>query len=172
LVAYLVSRNGAVTPGELREALRARLPDHMVPSAFVMLDSLPLSPNGKVDRKALPAPDNSNRMQDAAGTAPATETQKTVAGIMASLLGIQKVNAESNFFDLGGHSLLGTQLIAHMRKAFGINVPLRKVFESPTVAQLSEVIEGILIAEVEAMSEEEAQNSHRLTQTIQAKETH
>jgi acyl carrier protein len=161
LVAYVVFRNGSVPDAELRDLLQARVPAYMVPSVFVMLDALPLTPNGKVDRKALPKPDSSKKLADTTGTDPATETQRTVAGIMASLLGVQKVYAESNFFDLGGHSLLGTQLIAKVRKAFGIRLPLRKVFEAPTVAQLSDAIKEILIAEIEAMSEEEAQNSEK-----------
>jgi acyl carrier protein len=131
----------------------------MIPSAFVILDQFPLTTNGKVDRAALPAPDDENMLIDEAGDAPATEVEKTVAGILASLLGLQQVDAQANFFALGGHSLLGTQLIARIRDAFGINLPLRRVFEAPTVAELSADIEEILLADVEAMSDDEAQAS-------------
>ncbi len=131
----------------------------MIPSAFVILEQFPLTLNGKVDRAALPAPDSANTVRDEAGFAPVTGVEKTVAGIVASLLGVDRVDAQANFFDLGGHSLLGAQLIARIRAAFGINLPLRRVFESATVAELSADIEEILVAEVEAMSEDEVQHS-------------
>lgn len=159
LVAYLTMGEAGPTGNELREFLKAKMPDYMVPSVFVALDELPLTVNGKVDRAALPAPDGTNTLQDEGGVAPVTEIEKTVAKILASLLKLDRVDAEANFFDLGGHSLLGTQLIARLREAFGIELPLRKVFESPTVIELSAGIEEMLVAEVEAMSEEEVQTS-------------
>jgi amino acid adenylation domain-containing protein len=159
LVAYVTTQPEVPAVDELREHLKNRMPDYMIPSAFVILDQFPLTTNGKVDRAALPAPDDENMLIDEAGDAPATEVEKTVAGILASLLGLQQVDAQANFFALGGHSLLGTQLIARIRDAFGINLPLRRVFEAPTVAELSADIEEILLADVEAMSDDEAQAS-------------
>jgi amino acid adenylation domain-containing protein len=155
LVAYVTIHSPEPTVSELREHLKKQIPDYMVPWAFVMLEQCPLTSNGKVDRAALPAPDSANSLPDEAGDAPVTEVEKTVAGIVAALLGLAHVDAQANFFDLGGHSLMGTQLIAQIRGVFGIDLPLRKVFESPTVAQLSVEIEQILVEAVEAMSEGE-----------------
>jgi acyl carrier protein len=135
------------------------MPDYMIPWAFVILEQFPLTPNGKVDRAALPSPASANTLRDEAGVAPVTVVEKTVAGIVAALLGLDRVDAQANFFDLGGHSLLATQLIARVRDEFGINLPLVKVFEFPTVSDLSADIEQILVEEVEAMSEEEIQCS-------------
>ena len=159
LVAYATTHSLPPTVTVLREHLKKRMPDYMIPSAFVILEQFPLTPNGKVDRAALPSPDNANTLRDASGPAPGTDVEKTVAGILASLLKVDRVDAQANFFALGGHSLLGTQLIARIRDAFGINLPLRRVFEAPTVVELSAEIEEILVAEVEAMSEDEVQVS-------------
>jgi acyl carrier protein len=170
LVAYVTSRTNPPTIAELREHLKKQMPEYMVPAAFVILEEFPLTPNGKVDRGNLPAPDSGNTMRDEAGAAPVTEIQTAVAGIMASLLGIESVDAEANFFDLGGHSLLGTQLIASIRKEFGINLPLRVVFEAPSVIELSVAVEEILVAEVEAMGKEEAQDPGGSTTPIHSGE--
>ena len=146
------------TLSELREFVAARLPEFMVPSTFVLLETLPLNANGKVDRAALPDPDDSNTLHDEDFAAPRNELERTVAGILATLLGIGKVGADANFFALGGHSLLGTQLIARLRDTFGIEMPLRGVFEAPTVAELSAEIDRLVLARVERMTEEEAQH--------------
>ncbi|WP_420128652.1 amino acid adenylation domain-containing protein, partial [Longimicrobium sp.] len=126
-------RMRALVPA-LREAARARLPEYMVPSAFVVLESFPVTPNGKVDRGALPAPDTGS----AAGTyvAPRTPAEERMAGIWAEVLGVERVGAEDHFFDLGGHSLLATQLVSRVREAFRTELPLRVVFEAPTLAEL------------------------------------
>ena len=124
---------------------------------FVMLEALPLNANGKVDRGALPEPTARNSLRDDDFIAPRTEVEKRVAEILAPLLGLGQVGVEDNFFLLGGHSLLGTQLIARVRDTFGIELMLRDVFEAPTVAQLSLEIERLLLARLEAMSEVEAQ---------------
>lgn len=159
LVAYVVLKIADLTSNKLREFLKQKLPDYMVPSRFVALDSLPLTSNGKVDRVNLPAPDRANALEDQDSIAPLTTIEATIAGILGSLLKLDNVEREANFFDLGGHSLLGTQLIARIRNSFGIDLPLRSIFDSPTVASLSAEIEQILVAEVEAMSEEEVQHS-------------
>ncbi|HEX7243495.1 MAG TPA: condensation domain-containing protein, partial [Longimicrobiaceae bacterium] len=124
--------------GSLRAHLSARLPEHMVPGAFVVLDRLPLSANGKVDRRALPAPE---REAAAVYVAPRTATEEVLSGIWAEVLGTARVGVEDGFFDLGGHSLLATQVVSRARQAFGAEVPLRALFEAPTVAALAERIE-------------------------------
>src|SRR6266700_3526551 len=147
LVAYLVPTAASETElsaYSLREMMMRYLPDYMIPWAFVLLDKLPMTPNGKVDRAALPRPDEFNMLPDEAFVAPSTPIQERLAGIVASLLGMERVGVEDNFFMLGGHSLLGTQLIVRVAETFGVNVSLHTLFESPTVAQLSEVIEELL----------------------------
>ena len=159
LAAYAATHSLAPSVNELRDYLKKRMPDYMVPSAFFILEQLPLTPHGKIDRTALPAPDSGDTLR----VEPATEVENKVADIVASLLGIDHVDPQENFFDLGGHSLLGAQLIARVRAAFGINLPLRKVFEAATVSELSAEIEEILVAEVEAMSEDEVLRAADLT---------
>ncbi|HEX6912007.1 MAG TPA: amino acid adenylation domain-containing protein, partial [Longimicrobium sp.] len=144
LVAYVVPRDGArPAPAALREDLAGRMPGHMVPSAFVVLDALPLTPNGKVDRRALPAP----QVEGAEGsTAPRTPTEEVLAGLWGELLGVQSPGREDDFFHLGGHSLIATQLVSRARQAFGVELPLRVVFESPTLAAMAEQVDGALRA--------------------------
>ncbi|PYS10990.1 MAG: non-ribosomal peptide synthetase, partial [Acidobacteria bacterium] len=158
LIGYFVPAPGSSPMlGELRDFLSAQLPDFMVPATFVRLDALPLTPNGKVDRGALPAPDDTNTLRDKAFTLPRTDIEKTVGTILADLLGMEQVDVEENFFALGGHSLLGAQLVARVRQTFGIEMPLRVLFEAPTVVGLSAEIEQLLLAKLEAMSEDEVQ---------------
>jgi len=149
LVAYVVSSSQQLTRGSLQEHLRARLPDYMVPAAFVRIDALPLKSSGKVDRTALPAPTTLNTIADEVYIAPRTVAEKRVVSILAELLGLEKVGVNDNFFFLGGHSLLGTQLIARVRSIFGVELPLRKVFDSPTAAELASEIERLLAAQQE-----------------------
>lgn len=144
LVAYVVSSDTRLTRGALQEFLRAQLPDYMVPAAFVRLASLPLNSSGKLDRAALPAPTSLNTITDEAFMAPTTPIEERVVSILAELLGLERVGVNDNFFFLGGHSLLGTQLIARVRNAFGVELSLRKVFDSPTGAELSNEIEYLL----------------------------
>ncbi|GFZ92165.1 amino acid adenylation domain-containing protein [Okeania sp. KiyG1] len=124
---------------ELREYLESRLPDYMVPNNYVVLSQLPLTPNGKVDRKALPAPDNASTLSTEY-VAPQTETQKALTEIWQEVLGIEKVGIHDNFFSLGGHSLLATQLIFRIRQSLEQDVPLKILFESPTIAQLDRTL--------------------------------
>ncbi|NEP60537.1 MAG: amino acid adenylation domain-containing protein, partial [Symploca sp. SIO2G7] len=134
LVAYVVF-DESLTTNQLREFLKSKLPEYMVPSDFVTLDTLPLTPNGKVDRFALPAPDG-EISREHEYIAPHTPSEEIIANIFASVLGVPNVGIHDNFFDLGGHSLLATQLISRLRVALDVEIPLRTLFESPTVAQL------------------------------------
>jgi amino acid adenylation domain-containing protein len=152
LVAWVA---GEATAATLREHLRVRLPEYMVPAAFVILPELPRLPNGKVDRKALPAPDAVAQRQ-APYVAPRTEEEEMLVAIWAEVLQLRQVGIHDNFFDLGGHSLLAAQLVARVRKAVGVELPLRKIFEFPTVMDLALAIEEILIAELEELEEDEA----------------
>jgi acyl carrier protein len=116
----------------------------MVPSAFVVLDALPLTPSGKLDRNALPAPDGARPELDGSYEAPRNPVEEAVAKIWAEVLGVERVGARDNFFELGGHSLLATQVISRIRQAFPVDVPLRRLFEEPTVATLALAItEGL-----------------------------
>lgn len=158
LVAYVVPTPGSrPSYGELRDFLLTHLPEYMVPSVFVSLDSLPLTANGKVDRRALPLPHESNLLRQGPCDLAQTLVEKRVAVIVANLLGLPQVGVNDNFFLLGGHSLLGTQVIARVRESFNVELSLRTLFESPTVAHLSAEIERLLMVKLEGMSEEEAQ---------------
>lgn len=158
LVAYVVLKDGTgPTDADLRDFLNARLPDYMIPSAFVGLESLPLSANGKVDRTALPAPDASNKLHSYRHVAPRTPIERRIADLLAPLLGVQTVSVGDNFFLLGGHSLLGTQLIARLREAFSVDLSLRALFEYPTVEALAAEVERLVDVALDAMSEEEAE---------------
>lgn len=157
LVAYVVSRRGTnLSDGVLREFLSSQLPDYMVPATFVRVASLPVNASGKVDCGLLPAPDHSNLLVDGTCVPPRTPVERRIAEIVAPLLDLEKVSVEDNFFMLGGHSLLGTQLIARTRQAFGVELSLRTLFKSPTVAALAEKVEQLLYARLEAMSEDQA----------------
>jgi amino acid adenylation domain-containing protein len=148
LAAYVVAADGAeVTEAGLRAQLAARLPEYLVPGAVVVLESLPLNANGKVDRAALPAPQWGS---GAEYVAPRTATEEVLAGIWAEVLKLERVGVEASFFDLGGHSLLATQVVSRARLAFGTEVPLRDLFEAPTVAGLARRIEALRSAGVEA----------------------
>jgi acyl carrier protein len=142
LVAYFVAsaQHPAPSTGELRDFLHEKLPEHMIPSAFIALDSMPLTPNGKVDRRALPAPDQSRPQLGAEFVAPRTPVEKELAKIWQELLGVEQVGIHDNFFELGGHSLLLTQLASWIRKAFQVEVPLRLLFDTPTVIEMTKAI--------------------------------
>ncbi|HEV2735072.1 MAG TPA: amino acid adenylation domain-containing protein, partial [Longimicrobiaceae bacterium] len=136
LAGWVVAAGGAeIAPSGIRARLRDRLPEYMVPSTLTVLDALPRSPNGKVDRRALPAPDAAGDAD--AYVAPRTPTEEVLAGIWAEVLGVERVGAHAGFFDLGGHSLLATRATSRIREAFGTEVPLRALFEAPTVAGLA-----------------------------------
>jgi amino acid adenylation domain-containing protein len=142
IVAYVAGADGRARRGELRDHLKARLPDHMIPTAFVALDALPRTPNGKVDRRALasagaagPAP--------TAYVAPSTPLQEVIARIWAEVLGRERIGIHDDFFALGGHSLLATRIVARVAAALRTELPLRALFEAPTVAELAERAEAV-----------------------------
>ncbi|HEX8115992.1 MAG TPA: condensation domain-containing protein, partial [Pyrinomonadaceae bacterium] len=145
LVAYLV---GAPEPaiGDIRAYLKGRLPDYMMPSFFVVLDELPLTINGKVDRRHLPEPEL-NGDDERAPAAARTATEEIVAGIYGQALRLAAVDAEANFFEIGGHSLLATQVMSRIRETFKVELPLRTLFQHPTVRELSRKIEEALHGE-------------------------
>jgi acyl carrier protein len=141
LVAYLVMVKGEPPPAirELRGQLRRMLPDYMVPSAFVMLDSLPLTPNGKIDRDRLPEP---KRPVAAVAASPASHTEQVLAGIWTDLMKLEQVGRHDNFFELGGHSLLAAQVMARVKRLLNCELPVRALFEAPTVSELSARIQA------------------------------
>jgi amino acid adenylation domain-containing protein len=142
LVAYVMpSQQRAPTVSELRDFMRAKLPEYMVPSAFMMMSALPLTPSGKVDRRLLPAPDQTRPEIKETFVSPRTPLEEMLAGIWAQLLKLERVGIDDNFFDLGGHSLLAIQIISRVRTTFQIALPLQSLFETPTVAGLANVID-------------------------------
>jgi amino acid adenylation domain-containing protein len=161
IVAYVV---GASAPhDELRAALRKRLPEYMLPSAFVFLKNLPLTPNGKVDRAALPEPEDVRAGVQTEFVAARTPVEEKLAGLWASLLKLKTIGVYDNFFELGGHSLLATQVVSRMRKEFQVEITLVSLFESPTVAAMAEKIEKAtadttarLLLELDQLSDDEA----------------
>ncbi len=160
LVAYVVSaKEDAPTVGELRNFLRQTLPEYMVPSVFVYLEALPLSPSGKVNRRALPAPEGLRPELEREYVAPRTPTEEKMAAICAELLGTDQIGIYDNFFELGGHSLLAAQFISRVRDAFHVELPLRSLFENPTVADLAR--------QVEAAGEAAQKDSERIAQILE-----
>ncbi len=144
LVAYLVGNFVAeAVPGDLREHLRKSLPDYMIPSAFVVLEALPLTPSGKVDRKALPAPEVGAGVTEAEHVAPRGPVEELLAGIWEEVLRVERVGARDDFFALGGHSLLATQVVSRVRASLGVELPLQRLFEAPTVAGLARAVEEV-----------------------------
>jgi amino acid adenylation domain-containing protein/non-ribosomal peptide synthase protein (TIGR01720 family) len=155
LVGYIVAHEGArsamahesrrAASSDFRLYLQARLPDYMIPSAFVMLDALPLTPNGKVNRQALPAPAFAAELE-ADAVAPRNPVEEVLASIWSAVLGLESLSVHDNFFALGGHSLLATQVIARVRAAFHVELPLRRLFELPTIAGMAGSIETAMKA--------------------------
>jgi len=170
LLAYVVPAMGHTpTVSELRPALVKTLPDYMIPSVFVFLDTLPLLPNGKVDRLALPDPESTRPALDTPFTAPRTLIEEELAKIWAEVLSLDRVGIHDNFFELGGHSLGATRIISQVIKHFQLELPLQALFQSPTVAEMATVITAqqgkqlgakeleSILTELESLSEEEAQ---------------
>ena len=145
LVAFVVAAAGAaLSPAALRAALETRLPVHMLPSTFVALDALPLTPSGKVDRARLPAVETVEALRDPEFIAPRSDIEIQLAELVGDLLGVHPIGVGDNFFLLGGHSLLGTQLIVRVHDAFGVELSLRAVFDHPTLADLAREVERAL----------------------------
>ncbi len=146
LVAYVVPAQTQADSTAIKERLgqflRARLPNYMLPAAYVLLESLPLLPNRKIDRDALPSPPPPNVGEAAANSVPRTITEERLAALWAQVLGVEQVGIHDNFFELGGHSLLATRLMAYIREAFAITLPLRALFEAPTIAGLAPLLEN------------------------------
>jgi amino acid adenylation domain-containing protein len=143
LIAYVA---GDVEAGGLRTFSKQKLPEYMIPTGFVILDRLPLTPTGKVDREALPVLDPSRPKVETVFVPPQTSTEELLSKIWGEVLKVDRVGVQDNFFDLGGHSLLATQLVSRVRAAFGIDLPLRTLFERPTVADLAAHIDNLLWA--------------------------
>jgi amino acid adenylation domain-containing protein len=139
LVGYVVPREQAPSAAELRRHLAAELPEYMVPAAFVVLDGLPRTGSGKVDRRALPAPDAPGAPAESY-VAPESEAERRLAEIWAEVLRVERVGTRDDFFALGGHSLLATQVVSRVRQAFGAELPLRALFEHPTVTELAALL--------------------------------
>src|SRR6266508_4751954 len=135
-----------LSTAELREYLQQRLPDYMAPGVYVRLERLPLTANGKVDKKALPQPEMAGGELDESYQEPRTEVEEVMAGIWRQVLGVERVGAEDNFFEIGGHSLLATRVVSRMREVFKVELPLRAVFEEKTLAGLSRRVEAELRA--------------------------
>jgi amino acid adenylation domain-containing protein len=160
LVAYLVLTPGAKpNAGDLRDHVRRCLPDYMVPAEFVSIESVPVTENGKVDRAALPGP-HGNKLHDTAYVGPRTQVEEELVKILAPLLKLERVGINDNFFFLGGHSLLGTQLVARVSEIFGVDLTLLKLFDHPTVAEMSLEIEELILAKVGLASQAELSGDH------------
>jgi acyl-coenzyme A synthetase/AMP-(fatty) acid ligase/acyl carrier protein len=141
LAAYIVpAREQALTRTELHTFLKEKLTEYMLPHLYLFLDKLPLTPHGKVDRRALPRPEGTERELDVPFVAPRSAIEEVLAEIFAEVLRVERVGINDNFFDLGGHSLLATQLVSRVRKDFQPDLPLRKIFEAPTVAALAALL--------------------------------
>ncbi|TCP59139.1 amino acid adenylation domain-containing protein [Tumebacillus sp. BK434] len=144
LIAYVTSADSIpLSAADLRSHLQATLPDYMVPAAFVCLDAFPLTANGKVDRQALPAADLSRDISAADYLAPRSQTEEVLALIWSDLLGIERIGMRDDFFALGGHSLLAAQVMSRVQIAFGLQLPLRELFDAPSVERLAARIERI-----------------------------
>jgi len=169
LVAYLIPAREAPSVSDVRQALAEKLPNHMIPTAFVMMERFPLLPFGKVDRRALPLPDTSRPNLDVPYEPPHTQTQARLAGLFAAVLKLDQVGICDDFFELGGDSLIATQLTARIQNDFQIELPIAALFETPTVASLAERITreqlsalpdtelDRILAELEELTDEEAQ---------------
>jgi len=157
LVAYVVP---PVETNDLRAHLKQRLPEYMMPSAFVYLDELPLTPNGKVDRKALPAPEKD--LNASSYVAPRTPVEEMLCDIWGEVLGVAGIGVTDNFFEVGGHSLKATQVISRIRESFQVELPLRRIFEAPTIEGLTVAMAKILFSE-----ESEAQIANLLDELEQ-----
>jgi amino acid adenylation domain-containing protein len=138
LIAYVVLSEAEIDTESLRRHLRSKLPEFMIPAFFVKLNEMPLTPNGKLDRRALPAPDYTQSKLEAGYVAPRTPVEEVLCEVWAEVLGVERVGVFDSFFELGGHSLMATRLVSRVRKIFGIDLPLRAIFEEPTVAGLAE----------------------------------
>lgn len=157
LVAYVVADGGTSGPAPetVRAHVAAYLPDYMVPSFVLLLDAFPLTPNGKVDRKALPEPDRLRDYSELAFVPPEGPVQENLAEIWGDILGVDKVGVLDNFFSLGGHSLVATRLVSRVRRRFGVDLRLQDVFGMPTITAMGDEVERLLAERVNSMTEDE-----------------
>ena len=157
LIAYIVpAANAHLSADELRRFLGEHLPEYMVPSVFVPIASLPLTAHGKVDRTALPPPTSENILHEEVFETPQSEIEQWLARLLATLLGTARVSRDDNFFNLGGHSLMGAQLIATVKQTFDVELPLRSLFDHPTIREISSEIGSLIQAKLNTISDEEA----------------
>ena len=158
LVAYAVlSPHADAMHNDLRDFLGERLPEYMLPAAFVRLDAFPLTPHGKIDRDALPEPTTENMIKNASVEGPCSAVEERLTEILVALLRVEQIGPDENFFQMGGHSLLGAQLIAHVRDTFGVELSLRCLFDHPTPREMSAEIERLILVKLEAMGDDETQ---------------
>ena len=142
LAAYVIARpNVEVAAQDLRQFLHERIPAYMVPTTFVLMEKLPLTPNGKVDRRALPSPNELSTQTPTESEAPLNEIESALGDIWREVIGLDEVQRGDNFFDLGGHSVLVTQMLTRVRRAFGVELTLRNVFETPSLGELAQLID-------------------------------
>jgi acyl carrier protein len=142
LVAYIISRERRLlSASELHAFLKQLLPEYMLPTSFVQLEAFPLSPNGKVDRQALPPPETQRSVSRAAFIAPRTPVEQILADIWAEMFNLEQIGIHDNFFELGGHSLLALRILAYVQEIFQMELPLSIIFKAPTVAELAEQLE-------------------------------
>jgi amino acid adenylation domain-containing protein len=158
LLAYVLPKEDVPVPTaeELQEHLLLSLPDYMVPAAFVRLQAVPLSPNGKIDLTKLPQPTDANRLEKATARVAASPIEEKLLAMLRTLIENNSIGPEDNIFLAGGHSLLGMQLVIRLRNTFGVDVTLRQLFEAPTAARLAVLVETMLVEAVDSMSEDEA----------------
>jgi acyl carrier protein len=141
LVAYVVAPHGkSLMVSELRAHMRERLPEYMIPAVFVMLAEMPLTPNGKVDRRALPLPEGVRPELEKEYVAPRNETEEALAVIWGQILGVEKIGVNDNYFDLGGDSLMAMQLISRMSEVFQVKLQVNQFFEAPSVQEMAQII--------------------------------
>jgi amino acid adenylation domain-containing protein/FkbM family methyltransferase len=158
LLAYLITVGGqAVSVSELQSHLRKSLPEYMMPSQFVILDQIPLTPNGKIDRKALSARHADNLIVTGSQEAPRTPVESSLVVIWTDILGVGRIGIHDNFFALGGHSLLAIQVISRIRTLYSVDLPIRTIFQRATIALLAEEIENAVAERIQSLSEEETQ---------------
>jgi acyl-coenzyme A synthetase/AMP-(fatty) acid ligase/acyl carrier protein len=162
LVAYLVvEEEPGPTNTEMRSFLKEKLPEYMVPSVYVLMDDLQLTPSGKIDRRALPAPDRSRPELEEVFIAPRSQSEELVAGIWGNVLGVERIGVHDNFFEIGGHSLLATRVVARIQQEFHLDLKLMDFFKMPTIAELTERIEGLLWINAGRPGDDEAELQDR-----------
>jgi len=156
LAAYVVlNPEKPADAGDFRRFLEGKLPEYMIPPAFVTLEAMPLTPNGKINKRALPVPQQADVKTVTEFAAPTTPTEETLAQIWREVLKVDRVGVRDNFFELGGHSLLVTQVMSRVQTTFQVDMTMRQFFEAPTIASLAAVIEEVIIDQVSQMSDDQ-----------------